>query len=378
MAACWYPILQKFRFFSENPHACAASAKEKTGKSVIGFFCSYVPEELIHAAGAIPFRIFGAGGDIELAGSHLQAYCCSLVRGGLEDALQGRLDFLDGTVFPHTCDSIQRLSDIWRLNAGFDIHIDAVMPVKLNTPSARAYMLEVLAGFRGDLQKALGRTITDADIASAVRLYNRIRSSLSVLYEMQSIDPAVMGPEGLYCIMKASMFMDRDELARDLENLVASLEKTAAGFVDTGRKRVMLSGSICTLPDIYGIIRSAGGDVVWDDLCTGRRYAGGLTDETGDPLEALASRYAGGMICPSKHYSPTARGESLFAEVHRKAIDGVVFLRLKFCDPHAFDYPYLKDLLDREKVASLLLEIGEQPPSGEYLRTRIETFIAML
>ena len=52
------------------------------------------------------------------ADAHLQAYSCSLVRGALEDALAGRLDFLDGAmVFPHTCDSIQRLSDIWRMNA---------------------------------------------------------------------------------------------------------------------------------------------------------------------------------------------------------------------------------------------------------------------
>ena len=27
------------------------------GGRVIGFFCSYVPEELIHAAGAMPYRV---------------------------------------------------------------------------------------------------------------------------------------------------------------------------------------------------------------------------------------------------------------------------------------------------------------------------------
>ncbi len=371
-------VLKKFQAVSENHHAYAKAAKERTGKKILGFFCSYMPEELVHAAGAIPFRIFGTVGDIELADSHLQSYCCSLVRGGLEDALRGRLDFLDGTLFPHTCDSIQRLSDIWRLNAGFGIHIDAVMPVKLDTPSARQYMIDVMAGFRSDLEKALNIEITDKDIAGAIALYNRIRSGLLTLYRFRSEKPAVFPKSGVYHAMRAAMVMDREELAKDLDILLDSLEKAPAVTSDTGRKRVMLSGGICSHPDIYGIIQEAGGEVVWDDLCTGVRYAAGMIDTSGEPLAAVADRYIRRITCPAKHMSSTARGEHLAAEVRSQKIDGVVFLLLKFCDPHAFDYPYLKEYLDRQRIPSMLLEIEEQPPPEGQLRTRFETFIDML
>ena len=74
----------------------------------------------------------------------MQAYSCSLVRGALEETLAGRLEFLDGVVFPHTCDSIQRLSDIWRMNVKECFHLDVVGPVKLDTDSARDYMAAVL------------------------------------------------------------------------------------------------------------------------------------------------------------------------------------------------------------------------------------------
>ncbi|MFO8111525.1 MAG: 2-hydroxyacyl-CoA dehydratase family protein [Desulfosalsimonadaceae bacterium] len=371
-------ILEKFQTVSESPHVYAASAKEQTGKKILGFFCSYAPEELIQAAGAIPFRLFGAARDIELADSHLQSYCCSLVRGGLEDALRGRLDFLDGTVFPHTCDSIQRLSDIWRLNAGFGIHIDAVMPVKLHTPSARQYMVDVLAGVRSDLEKALGIRISDSDVSQSIRLYNGIRSKLLALYQLRSANPGIVPQSAVYHTMKAAMVMDREELAKDLEILLPSLEKVSAETGGSGRKRILLAGGICNHPDIYKIIDKAGGDVVWDDLCTGVRYATGLIEESGAPIEAIAERYMHRLVCPAKHMSTTARGENLVAEAIGKKIDGVVFLHLKFCDPHAFDYPYLKEYLAGKNVPSMLLEIEEQPPAEEQLRTRFETFIDML
>ena len=131
-------ILKQFHDIAGDPIGYARNWKAETQSRIVGYFCSYAPEEIIWAAGALPYRILGAGGTISRADGHLQAYSCSLVRGALDDALTGKLDFLDGTVFPHTCDSIQRLSDIWRLNAGLDFHLDLVLPVKLNTKSAES------------------------------------------------------------------------------------------------------------------------------------------------------------------------------------------------------------------------------------------------
>ena len=373
-------ILRKFQGISENPHEYGRLVKERTGKKMVGFFCSYTPEELVHAAGVIPFRLFGKTRDIELADSHLQTYCCSLVRGGLEDALRGNLAFLDGAIFPHTCDSIQRLSDIWRLNAGFGIHVDAVMPVKLNTPSALDYMTAVLEGVREDLENAVGATITNADLLQSIHLYNKIRSRLSDLYAYRSANPGTIGHAALYHAMKAAMVMDREELADDLDNLVGSFDHQKIETRPGVRKRIMLSGGICNHPDIHTIIYEAGGDVVWDDLCTGVRYASGIIEvsKADDPLEAVARRYIERINCPAKHLSTTARGDYLLSEVQRQQIDGVVFLQLKFCDPHAFDYPYLKGFLDDAGVPSMLLEIEEQPLPREQLRTRFETFIEMV
>ena len=348
------------------------------GKRIIGYLCSYTPEEIILAAGMHPLRLFGTKGTITLADAHLQSYSCSLARGVLEDALAGRLDFLDGAAFPHTCDTIQRLSDIWRLNTRFAFFADVVLPVKLDTESARQYMEDVLRKFRGDLEKGMGVRITDAALRQAIDTYNRTRSSLNTIYELRSANPDILTGGDVYAIVKGSMIMDREYLTERLPAVIEMLKERTPS-TDTEKKRVILTGSICDQPDIYTVFEKAGGGVVvWDDLCTGSRYFEGLISTEGDPIAAIANRYIERPVCPAKHKSNTARGERLLEAVRKHNARGVIFLLMKFCDPHDFDYPYLKGFLDRENIPSMLLEIEDQLPSEGQLLTRFETFIHML
>lgn len=371
-------LLEKLCQIADHPYEYAEKIKNDTRVPIIGYFCSYAPEEMLCAAGAVPFRLFGTRGDISRADAHLQSYCCSLVRGGLEDALAGRLVFLDGTVFPHTCDSIQRLSDIWRLNVGFPFHADIVLPVKLDTPSARAYMTAVLRDFRDELAAALQVSLTDDDLAGAIRIVNQIRKHLGDLYAARSRMPGVISAKALHQVTKASMVMDRKEAAASLAALAGSLLPDGRMPADSSRKRVILSGGICTHPDLYSLMEEAGADVVWDDLCTGTRCVEGRVSETGDPIAAMAERYIERMVCPAKHSDITARGRNLVDLARTHHASGVIFLFLKFCDPHAFDYPYLKRFLDEAGIPSMVLEIEERLPSEGQMNTRIESFVEMI
>lgn len=371
-------MLSMFHAIAADPQSHIREAKKKTGKKVVGYFCSYAPDELIHAAGAIPFRIFGTKGEIEMADSHFQAYCCALVRGGLEEALAGRLDFLDGTLFPHTCDSIQRLSDIWRLNTNFSFHVDAVMPVKLDTESAREYMIDVLSDVKTRLESGLGVTIEKQDIINSIKDFNRIRAAMRKLYAIRSERPTIFPPSAIHDIMVAAMVMDRGDFADRIDALVEKAQVTEDDKSRKAGKRIMISGGICSHPDIYELLAQSGGDVVFDDLCTGFRYADGDITTGGDPIEAIADRYIRRAVCPAKHLSNTARAEDLVAAAKAHHADGVIFLLLKFCDPHAFDYPYLKQALDDAGIPSLLFEVEDRMPPEGQLRTRFETFTEML
>jgi len=366
-----------FKQVVSNPCQYARTWKQQTHGKVIGNFCSYTPEELITASGALPFRILGSGATISRADAFLQAYSCSLVRGALEDSLAGRLDFLDGTVFPHTCDSIQRLSDIWRMNTDYAFHADLIMPVKLDTGSAEQYMISVIQKFRKDLETGLGIQITDDGLRKAIRISNQVRNSLARLYEIRKTAPERIKSSELHTVLKASMVMDREQLAAALKELVLSLETPRAGN-PANPKRLVLTGGLCSMPDIYDIIESSGGAVIWDDFCTGARYVEGRIEETGDLETNIARRYINRVVCPAKHSGIYARGNYLLEKVKENHADGVIFVFLKFCDPHSFDYPYMKEMLEKEGIPSMLFEIEDQASSGGQLQTRCEAFMEML
>ena len=64
------------------------------GHRAMGYFCTYVPEEIIHAAGFVPVRIRSGDQTPSRADAHLQSYTCALCRSALDQALRGDLSFV--------------------------------------------------------------------------------------------------------------------------------------------------------------------------------------------------------------------------------------------------------------------------------------------
>jgi bcr-type benzoyl-CoA reductase subunit C len=370
--------LEPFRRAAADPGALGSQMK-MDGRAVIGYPCSYAPEELITAAGFQPFRLFGGGrGEYPKADAHLQAYCCGLVKGMLEDALAGRLDFLTGAVFPHTCDTIQRLSDIWRINVKPTFFADVVLPVKLDTQSSRDYMADVLARFRDEIGVFAGLPVSDDALAQSLALYNHLRSGLAEVYRLRSENPGLIHSRDVHALVKGAMVMDRTEAAEGIDKVIDAMRAGEYQWPAQDRKRLLLVGGFCDHPDMYDGIENAGGVVVYDDLCMGSRWFEGLFDADRSPMEALTDRLMSRPICAAKHLSNTSRGERIVELAREHKADGVVVLLIKFCDPHAFDYPYLKDHLDQARIPNLLYEIEDAPAGEGQLATRLETFVQMI
>jgi len=135
---------------------------------------------------------------------------------------------------------------------------------------------------------------------------------------------------------------------------------------------------MCNQPDVYAMIEESGGEIVWDDFCTGARYFTGLTDAGSDPLSSIGERLLNRVVCPAKHADLEGRAEHIIRLVKEKNAQGVIFLLFKFCDPHAFDYPYLKERLERAGIPLMNVEVDDSLPAGGQLKTRFEAFLEML
>jgi len=129
---------------------------------------------------------------------------------------------------------------------------------------------------------------------------------------------------------------------------------------------------------MYDLVESCGASLVGDDLCTGWRYFAEDVSSAGDPIMSLAGRLARKVPCPCKFNPDIDHADRLLQRVKASGTQGVVFLLLKFCDPHAFDYPYLKERLGREKIPSLLLEIESGGLPLGAMETRLRAFVETL
>ncbi len=369
-------ILGHFKEVAANSLDYLREWKSRSGTKIIGYFCTYTPEEILHAAGFLPVRILGSPTSISLAARHLQSYSCSLVQSSLETALRGDLNFLDGTVFPHTCDSIQRLSDIWAENLRFPFHWDVVLPVKLHTASARTYLIQELKRFRKGLEEFSGQPITDDALKASISLYNKNRSLLRELYRRRSENPERYSPGEILAIVQSATFMSKDQHNQQLTELFKPTKGDGRSPGD--KMRLFIAGSVCNHSQVFDLFENSGAYVVGDDLCTGWRYFSEDAPEDGDPIEALAERLIRRVPCPCKHNPRIDRADNLLKRVGEARAQGVIFLLLKFCDPHAFDYPYLKEKLAQKKIPSMVLEIepGSMPMGA--LETRLKAFIETL
>jgi benzoyl-CoA reductase/2-hydroxyglutaryl-CoA dehydratase subunit BcrC/BadD/HgdB len=341
----------------------------------IGFFCPYVPEELLHAAGAFPFRLMGMPIKMSHVQAHLPPNCCHLLKSSLESLLQGELDFLKGIIFSHTCDSMQGLADIWALQRRTLLHFNLMVPSHLNSELSRTYLKAEIERFKSFLESNVGK-ITPQSLKASIQLFNRIREKLQEIYTHRPRWHTQISGSDFARIIRAGYLMDRQrylELLNDLLNALPGKTEESENLIP-----VFLAGNMTHSASYFSLVEEAGAIVVQDDLCSGRRFLHLMVPEDTDPIEGLTHRYFTSFLCPTKHKGAHAHMEVLLKEVQESGARGVIFLLYKYCETHYFDYPDLKSALESKGIPTLLLEVEDPSYAWEQLKIRIQAFVEML
>jgi len=369
-------ILDTFAASVRDPFNRLKEYKARVGKKAIGYFLTDFPEELIHAASMIPIAVLGNNENISLADAYFQNFACSLVRSTLESKLNHTLDILDGMVIPHICDTTQCLASIWKIAFPGGYFDELVFPKKRHTPSARTYLLNELSRFKKGLEEYAGVKITDESLWDSIRLYNNHRELLRKLYAFKRDHPQALHEREFFTIIRASMLMAKEEHSQLLSQMMTGLaERTTK---PEKKVRLVVSGMVCEPLQVLDLIDELGGAIVNDDLCTGSRYFLEDIELNHNPLEAIVGRQLKKTPFPGYHIVSDEAGDSLLDMVEKTDAHGVIFLHLKFCEVHNFDYPDLKKRLEERKIPHLLLETELQMTSLEQLRTRLQAFIEIL
>ncbi len=347
----------------------------KKGKPILGYACSYTPEEIIFAAEILPIRILGTLEPPKSADVYLPVNVCSFAKSCVSEALKGEYSLLDGYVTSNCCDSQNKIYDFWR----------NLTPVPktyfINTPhstteNALGFFCKELERFKDWITKNFETEITQENLKYAIETFNENRRLLKQVYDLRRRHPPLLSGSETLEIVLSSMIIPKDEHNKLLHGLLAQIDNCEHQEKDCAR--LLVSGSIMGSPKLLGLIESVGGCIVADDLCTGSRYFWTLVEEDTDPMMAIARRYLHKIPCPFLH-SSEERFEHVSEMVKLFDVEGVIILSLKFCDVHSFDAPLLaEELRTTEGLPVLPLEWEHSLSGIAQLKTRVEAFIEML
>ncbi len=366
---------ETFRNWRVNRTKYAKEWQERTGGKIIGYFCTYVPEELLYAANILPVRVLGTHEVQDVTEPHIFAMFCPFCRDCLAQGLKGRFDYLDGLVIAQSCLHIRQAFTSWQKHIPLDYSYYLPMPHHVQSPHATPFLTKELETFRQSLETWLGRKIDDDKIDEAIDVYNRNRELLWKVYELRKqVSPPLTGEEAMEMVISSQMVDKRDHNAA-LETLLGQLAKR-----DSDRSagtRLMILGSEDDDIEFLRMVESCDATFVVDDHCTGTRYFWNNVERNGNALSSIAERYVKRVPCPTKDWPKRSRVDHVLALAKEYDVLGAIIMQQKFCDPHELDNPAITKALNAAGIKTLFLEFDVTVPIGQF-KVRVEAFLEML
>ena len=346
------------------------------GKNVIGFMCAYVPEEIIHAAGMLPYWVRATGCTQTIRSDTLMSgYSCSFARSCLEFAMDGTYDFLDGLIALDSCAQIERLYDNWRYKAELPFMHLLHLPHK-NSPAAVDWYREEIARLIGCLENAFGVTVSEENLKRAIALYNETRILLRDIHELRkSENPPITGAQNQRLLL-AALSMPRERTNEFLKSSLQELRAKAP--MGDAHTRLMLIGSELDDPAFIKVIEDHGGLVVTDALCFGSRYFLEPVNEKGDPLLSLAASYLNRPNCPRMMDGHVSLFEFIMEMIENFNVDGVIFQKMRFCNIWGGESLFLEKKLKKLNIPVLSIEREHVLSNTAQIANRVEAFIEMI
>jgi benzoyl-CoA reductase subunit C len=369
-------MIEKFQEWYEKRHEYAQEWKKNTGGKVVGYFCTYVPEEILLAANILPVRILGSHEPQSLTEAHVFAMFCPFCRDCLAQGLEGKYDYLDGLMIAQSCLHIRQTFHSWKNHMPTQFNYLLPMPNALQSKSALPFLQEELLQFKKELEEWAGYEIAQDDLLRGIDTMNRNRRLMKEVYDLRKSDsPPITGLESMYMVV-SSQLVDKNEHSQVIEEILVGELKDRLKDRDPGI-RLMLIGSENDDTLFLEMVEEEGSTIVCDDHCTGTRYFWDEVEVDSDPVLSIARRYINRTPCPSKDWPERLRFKRILEFASEFNVDGALLIQQKFCDPHECDMVALKEMLEQNGVKTLFLEFDVTVPLGPF-RIRVDAFLETL
>jgi benzoyl-CoA reductase subunit C len=369
-------VLLETRDLVEDPDMLSAKRWREQGGKIAGHFQVYFPEEIVHAAGMLPFKMRGAQVEPTHADSRFGSYLCSIMKTNLELCLTGRIE-LDMFVTHPICDAARNAAPVFGRNYDFPCQI-LYLPQNPNSKHSIDYLTDEYGRLKRLVEQVSGVTITDAALRNSIEVFNENRRLLRELYDLKRETPWLVAAEDAYALVASAGMMPREEHNELLAHVLPRLRERDAKAED--RIRVVFEGGFCEQPP-FDMIRMLGRScyLVDDDLLIGLRWILDDVDRDGDPLRNLAYAYIErSSYSPVQHDLRKPKEKMLEQRIDRARADAAIIAAAKMCEPGLEEQVAYVAALEKKGLPHFVSEFEENMTSFAQLEMQLDTFMENL
>ena len=345
----------------------------ESGGKVIGHFQVYFPEEIVHAAGILPFKVRGAQIEAVQADSRFGSYLCSILKTSLELALSKRVEMEMFVTHP-ICDAARNLGAVWGRNFSYPCQI-LYLPQNANSSAAVTYLRSEYARLQRGVEAIAGRPIQADELRHSIDVYNRNRALLRSLYAIKRETPWLLSADEAYILVAIGGMMPREEHNALLEAALPLIAVRPNKKQD--KIRIVFEGGFCEQPPldlIRAIARSC--YVVDDDLLIGLRWILEDVPLEGDPLFNLASAYLEkSSYSPVQHDLRKPKEKMLIERIRNSRASAAILTAAKMCEPGLEEQVAYLHALDAEGIPYFISEFEEKMTTFDHMEIQLETFV---
>ena len=367
-----FPEARKSGFMKMKAH------KDNGGK-IVGTYCSFIPTELIIAAGAIPVTLCATSEEpIAAAEEHLPSNLCPLIKASYGFALTDTCPyfyFSDFIVGETTCDGKKKMFELMN-----DIKDTYVMQLPSSRDEAALTMWESeIKRFWKKLEDFYGVTITEEDVKKAILQKNAERDLVLEYLDLGKLNPSPISGYELGTKLDTLSFIPSMEerckqLRERIDEVKADWEANYKGKVSR-KPRILITG--CPNGGVRDktikVLEELGADVVAFDACNSNREKIEKVDTTLPVTEALAKKYLN--INCSVMSPNTNRLKFISDMIDDYQVDGVLEIILQACHTFSIESYNVKKSVLAKGIPYLKVETDYSKADAGQINTRLEAFL---
>lgn len=367
-----FPEARKSGFMKMKAH------KDNGGK-IVGTYCSFIPTELIMAAGAIPVTLCATSEEpIAAAQEHLPSNLCPLIKASYGFALTDTCPyfyFSDFIVGETTCDGKKKMFELMN-----DIKDTYVMQLPSSRDEVALTMWEAeIKKFWKKLEDFYGVTITEEDVKKAILQKNAERDLVLEYLDLGKLNPSPISGYELGTKLDTLSFIPSmeercNQLRERIDEVKADWETNYKGKVSR-KPRILITG--CPNGGVRDktikVLEELGADVVAFDACNSNREKIEKVDTTLPVTKALAKKYLN--INCSVMSPNTNRLKFISDMIDDYQVDGVLEIILQACHTFSIESYNVKKSVLAKKIPYLKVETDYSKADAGQINTRLEAFL---